>query len=39
MTKAKPFDISKREVWLAFKRVKASQGAAFRSSSVPGLQV
>ena len=24
----KPFDISKREVWLAFKRVKANQGAA-----------
>ena len=28
MTKAKPFDISKREVWEAFKRVKANQGAA-----------
>ena len=28
MTKAKPFDISKREVWKAFKRVKANQGAA-----------
>src|ERR1700760_1419864 len=26
--KAKPFDISKREVWEAFKRVKANQGAA-----------
>jgi RNA-directed DNA polymerase len=25
---AKPFDISKREVWEAFKRVKANQGAA-----------
>src|SRR5271166_1139378 len=28
MIKAKPFDISKREVWEAFKRVKANQGAA-----------
>ncbi|HEU0290982.1 MAG TPA: group II intron reverse transcriptase/maturase [Burkholderiales bacterium] len=28
MDKAKPFDIPKREVWEAFKRVKASQGAA-----------
>ena len=26
--KAKPFDIPKREVWEAFKRVKADQGAA-----------
>ena len=26
--KAKPFDIPKREVWEAFKRVKANQGAA-----------
>ena len=26
--KAKPFDIPKREVWKAFKRVKANQGAA-----------
>jgi RNA-directed DNA polymerase len=26
--KAKPFDISKREVWEAFKKVKANQGAA-----------
>ena len=25
--KAKPFDIPKREVWEAFKRVKANQGA------------
>jgi hypothetical protein len=25
---AKPFDISKREVWEAFKKVKANQGAA-----------
>jgi RNA-directed DNA polymerase len=24
--KAKPFDIPKREVWEAFKRVKANQG-------------
>ena len=28
MTKAKPFDISKREVWEAFKKVKANRGAA-----------
>ena len=28
MTKAKPFDIPKREVWAAFKKVKANQGAA-----------
>jgi RNA-directed DNA polymerase len=28
MDKAKPFDIPKREVWEAFKRVKAHQGAA-----------
>jgi hypothetical protein len=26
--KAKPFDIPKREVWKAFKHVKANQGAA-----------
>ena len=28
MDKAKPFDIPKREVWFAFKKVKANQGAA-----------
>lgn len=28
MGQAKPFDIPKREVWEAFKRVKANQGAA-----------
>src|SRR5215472_4884587 len=28
MGKAKPFDFPKREVWAAFKRVKANQGAA-----------
>ncbi len=28
MIRAKPFDIPKREVWEAFKRVKANQGAA-----------
>ena len=28
MITAKPFDISKREVWEAFKKVKANQGAA-----------
>ncbi len=28
MVEAKPFDISKREVWEAFKRVKANRGAA-----------
>jgi RNA-directed DNA polymerase len=26
--KAKPFDIPKREVWEAFKKVKANHGAA-----------
>jgi RNA-directed DNA polymerase len=29
--KAKPFDIPKREVWEAFKKVKANQGAAVPS--------
>jgi len=28
MDEAKPFPIPKREVWEAFKRVKANQGAA-----------
>jgi RNA-directed DNA polymerase len=28
MTGTKPFDIPKREVWEAYKRVKANQGAA-----------
>ena len=28
MTGAKPFDIPKRDVWAAFKRVKANRGAA-----------
>ena len=28
MDKAKPFSIAKREVWEAFKRVKANQGVA-----------
>jgi RNA-directed DNA polymerase len=28
MDEAKPFEIPKREVWAAFKRVKANQGAA-----------
>lgn len=28
MDKAKPFSISKREVWEAYKRVKANRGAA-----------
>ena len=28
MTKAKPFDIPKWQIWKAFKRVKANQGAA-----------
>jgi retron-type reverse transcriptase len=28
LDKAKPFGISKREVWEAYKRVKANQGAA-----------
>jgi hypothetical protein len=29
MIKAKPFDIPKREVWEAFKRVKANQGGGW----------
>jgi RNA-directed DNA polymerase len=28
MSEAKPFSISKGEVWEAYKRVKANQGAA-----------
>ena len=28
MDRAKPFDIPKREVWEAYKRVKANKGAA-----------
>ena len=28
MDKAKPFGITKREVWEAYKQVKANQGAA-----------
>lgn len=28
MNRAKPFDIPKQEVWEAFRRVKANQGAA-----------
>ena len=28
MTQAKPFDITKRQVWEAYKRVKANKGAA-----------
>jgi RNA-directed DNA polymerase len=28
MDKAKPFSISKREVWEAYKQVKANRGAA-----------
>ena len=28
MDEAKPFDIPKREVWKAFKKIKANQGAA-----------
>ena len=28
MDRAKPFDIPKREVWGAYKRVRANQGAA-----------
>ena len=34
MSKAKPFDIPKREVWEAFKRVKANQGAAGVASAL-----
>ena len=28
MDRAKPFDIPKREVWEAYKKVRANQGAA-----------
>ena len=28
MGRAKPYDIPKREVWEAYKRVRANQGAA-----------
>ena len=35
MDKAKPFSIAKREVWEAFKHVKANQGAA----GVDGLSI
>jgi RNA-directed DNA polymerase len=28
VVEAKPFDISKRDIWEAFKRVKANRGAA-----------
>ena len=31
MTKAKPFDISKREVWEAFKKVKAKDAPIHRA--------
>jgi len=33
MSEAKPFCISKQEVWEAYKRVKANQGAAGSMSS------
>src|SRR5438270_13477560 len=40
MTKAKPFDIPKRQVWEAFKRVKANQGAAgVDGQSIEGFEV
>jgi retron-type reverse transcriptase len=40
MTKAKPFDIPKREVWEAFKKVKANQGAAgVDGQSIAGFEV
>ena len=29
VAKAKPFDIPKREVWEAFKKVKANQGGGW----------
>src|SRR5476649_844204 len=39
MTKAKPFDIPKREVWEAFKKVKANQGAAgVDGQSIPDFE-
>ena len=40
MVEAKPFDISKREVWEAFKRVKANQGAAgVDGQSIAGFEI
>ena len=37
--KAKPFDIPKREVWEAFKKVKVNQGAAgVDGQSVAGFE-
>ena len=33
MDEVKPFDIPKREVWEAFKKVKANQGAAWSTDS------
>lgn len=39
MEKAKPFSISKREVWEAYKRVKANQGAAgVDGQSIPEVE-
>ena len=39
MDEAKPFDIAKREVWEAFKSVKANQGAAgVDGQSIAGLR-
>jgi RNA-directed DNA polymerase len=36
---ARPFDIPKREVWEAFKKVKANQGAAgVDGQSIAGLE-
>ena len=37
MDKAKPFDIPKREVWEAFKKVKANQGAAGAVGELVGI--
>ena len=34
MNKAKPFCIAKREVWEAFKQVKANRGAAGMTGSL-----
>ena len=38
MSEAKPFCISKWEVWEAYKRVKANQGRYYRSALYPRMR-